>query len=76
MLEKYLKLYSSQSPRWEDIADLSQSLGMSNLTSQTMLEYLVSNGVSEKYATELVEAATRVNYGQVLHSGSYSQIMC
>jgi hypothetical protein len=35
------------------------------MLSQTTSEYLDAHGVSEKYSREMVEAATRVNYGQV-----------
>lgn len=65
MIKKYLTLYSSETPRWDDISDLAEALEFSDMTQKTMLDYLTEHGVSQQYAQELVEAATRVNYGQV-----------
>ncbi|KAH8835831.1 Prenylcysteine lyase-domain-containing protein [Flagelloscypha sp. PMI_526] len=64
MIKKYLTLYSSETPRWDDISDLAEALEFSDMTQKTMLDYLTEHGVSQQYAQELVEAATRVNYGQ------------
>ncbi|KAJ7462764.1 Prenylcysteine lyase-domain-containing protein [Mycena galericulata] len=64
MINKFLTLYSSGTPKWDNITDLSSSLGWSSLVSQSTVDYLRSEGVSYKFISELVEASTRVNYGQ------------
>lgn len=58
-------LYTTESPRWDDVADLSSSFEWDEMANSTCIDYLVANGVSELFAQEMVEAATRVNYGQV-----------
>ena len=71
MIDSYLSLYSRDTPRWEKVEDLSAALGFENLTNVTTYEYLQSQGVATNYITEVVEAATRVNYAQdsdVLHA--------
>ncbi|KAJ7042618.1 Prenylcysteine lyase-domain-containing protein [Mycena alexandri] len=66
MTNKFLTLYSadSETPTWDNITHLSSSLSWSDLVSKTTSEYLKSEGVSDKFISELVEASTRVNYGQ------------
>jgi hypothetical protein len=66
MINKFLTLYSPETPKWDNITHLSSSLGWSELVSQSTSEYLKAQGVSYKFISELVEASTRVNYGQVL----------
>lgn len=65
MISKFLTLYSPETPKWDNITHLSSTLEWSELTSQSTSEYLQSEGVSNKFISELVEASTRVNYGQV-----------
>jgi len=64
MISKFLTLYSPETPKWDNITHLSSTLEWSELTSQSTSEYLQSEGVSNKFISELVEASTRVNYGQ------------
>jgi len=64
MIKQFVGLYTTESPRWDNIAALSEKYEWSELTNSTTFEYLQSLGVSSQFATELVEAATRVNYGQ------------
>ncbi|KAJ7693682.1 Prenylcysteine lyase-domain-containing protein [Mycena rosella] len=64
MIQQFLSLYSPETPKWENMTHLSSSLGWTNLITQTTSEYLKSQGVSYKFISELVEASTRVNYGQ------------
>lgn len=65
MIAKFLNLYTPDSPRWDNISDLATSFEWTSLVGQTTSEYLASQGVSDQYIKEFVEAATRVNYGQV-----------
>ena len=65
MIDKFVTLYESDVPTWSSIENLSEVLDWSALTSQTGAEYFQSQGVSRKFVTEIIEAATRVNYAQV-----------
>ncbi|KAJ3480777.1 hypothetical protein NLJ89_g12261 [Agrocybe chaxingu] len=64
LVDKYLTLYNSDSPKWDSVADLSATFGWTEIVSKTALEHLRTEGVSDKYINEVVDAATRVNYGQ------------
>ncbi|KDQ54837.1 hypothetical protein JAAARDRAFT_37950 [Jaapia argillacea MUCL 33604] len=66
MIDRFVELYTPESPRWSTISDLADAFQWSDMVSQTTAEYLDSNGVSKRFSRELVEAATRVNYGQNL----------
>ncbi|QRW00032.1 prenylcysteine lyase [Ceratobasidium sp. AG-Ba] len=63
MIDTYLNLYNPHAPH-DSVADISASLNFTSLTSATASNYLGSHGVSQLFVHELVEAATRVNYGQ------------
>ena len=64
MVNRFLDLFSVNTPKWDNIADLSATMGWTDLTSKSVADHLKSQGVSEKYINEVVEAASRVNYGQ------------
>ena len=78
MIDKYLTLYDSGPSKWDDLSGLVSSLGWEDETRQSTMEYLDNRGVSKLYSRELVEAATRVNYGQVslLFVSMYHLIFC
>ncbi|KAJ7225895.1 Prenylcysteine lyase-domain-containing protein, partial [Mycena pura] len=64
MVKKFLILYSSETPKWDTISNLSSELRSTELVSRSTSDYLKSEGVSDIFISELVEASTRVNYGQ------------
>ena len=66
MIEQFLWLYKPDTPRWTNITDLASQMGWTEMISQSTSEYLDLMGVSRKFSREIVEAATRVNYAQVL----------
>lgn len=63
--ENIVTLYGSNLKQWSSIEELNNALNLTHLTSQTGSEYFESNGVSEMFANEVIEGATRVNYAQV-----------
>ena len=67
MVTEYLRLYTTESPRWDDVAHLVETMDWTDFVNSTTLEYLTARGISEKWIKEMVESATRVNYGQVCH---------
>ena len=58
-------MYSYDHPKWDNIRDLAEQLGVAQLVEDTGEDFFRGKGVSEKFVFELIEAATRVNYGQV-----------
>lgn len=65
MIEKFVSLYSPASPSWTNISELATNMDWEDLISQSSAEYLDSQGISQLFSREIVESATRVNYGQV-----------
>ncbi|KAG6885530.1 hypothetical protein C0993_000526 [Termitomyces sp. T159_Od127] len=66
VVERYLTIYSLDSPNWDSIADISAALDYSNMTRDTATSFFAQVGVAKRFASELIEGATRVNYGQNL----------
>jgi prenylcysteine oxidase/farnesylcysteine lyase len=65
MINDFVNLYTPGTPKWNDVQEAIDSLGFSSLTNQTAREYLGSRDIDPRWTNEMVEAATRVNYGQV-----------
>lgn len=78
MIKQFLTLYSVDAPKWDNAADLGHSLNWTGLVETTASEFLLSQGVSAKYTDEVIEASTRVNYGQASHISilSLPVLMC
>ncbi|KAI5123737.1 hypothetical protein M0805_000330 [Coniferiporia weirii] len=64
MVSKFVELYSPSSPSWSNITELVSELGWEELVAQTAAEHFDLQGVSLRFSREVIEAATRVNYGQ------------
>ncbi|KAI0699779.1 FAD/NAD(P)-binding domain-containing protein [Cerioporus squamosus] len=64
MIGRFLRMYEPSAPVWQNASSLLSELDMADVTAQTMAEYLDLHGVDRRFSRELVEAATRVNYGQ------------
>lgn len=73
MLDTFLSLYSTDSPSWSNLTSLAGDLGWTDLIARSSAEYLDLEGISRKFSREVIEAATRVNYGQV--TCSYCALM-
>lgn len=65
MISRFVGLYTADSPRWDDVADLATTFEWAEIANSTCTDYLDANGISELFAQEMVDASTRVNYGQV-----------
>ncbi|KAJ3801137.1 Prenylcysteine lyase-domain-containing protein [Lentinula aff. detonsa] len=68
MLKQYSTLYTTESPKWDNITDLAYSFGWMDLIESSGADFFTSNGVSKQYVFELIEGASRVNYGQNIDS--------
>ncbi|TFK83419.1 hypothetical protein K466DRAFT_555076 [Polyporus arcularius HHB13444] len=64
MTNKILRLYEPDTPVWQNATSLLSELEWADVTAQTTAEYLDLHGVDRRFSRELIEAATRVNYGQ------------
>ncbi|GLB36511.1 putative prenylcysteine lyase [Lyophyllum shimeji] len=63
-VKKFLNLYTAEAPKWNDVAELAASLDFLEMVQNATADYFRKGGVSNKFASEMIEAATRVNYGQ------------
>ncbi|EJD55206.1 FAD/NAD(P)-binding domain-containing protein [Auricularia subglabra TFB-10046 SS5] len=68
MLVDFLKLYDHDFGTWKDIPEVISKVKLSESVAQSGAEYLDSQGVGLKFSRELIDAATRVNYGQNLET--------
>ncbi|KAL5535268.1 hypothetical protein ACEPAF_3362 [Sanghuangporus sanghuang] len=66
VVDKFVSLYTPASPSWSNITELASVLGWEDLITQTSAQYLDAQDISPKFSREIIEAATRVNYGQNL----------
>lgn len=66
MINQFVKLYngSGRSP-FGSVTTLAESYNWTEIASKTTAEYFDEHGIDRKWTMEMVEAATRVNYGQV-----------
>lgn len=64
MVAQFLTLYTPRAPRFSNITTLASSLGWTPVIASTAAEYFDTQGVSRLFSRELIDAATRVNYGQ------------
>lgn len=66
LINRYLTLYSPCVAKpFETINNITSDFGWEDLVAQTTSEYLDLHSVDRRWSREMVEAATRVNYGQV-----------
>lgn len=66
MLVHFTKLYDHDFGTWKDIPSVVSQVKLLDTVAQTAAEYFDTQGVGLKFSRELVDAATRVNYGQSL----------
>lgn len=57
-----MEAYTPRITTWPSIEALSSALGFTGHISRTALELFTSQGVSDKWVKEMIEASTRVNY--------------
>jgi prenylcysteine oxidase/farnesylcysteine lyase len=64
LTDRMLGIYRPDSPKWDNISSLAETFGLSKVVNSTAVDFFASQGVSETYIFEVIQAATRVNYGQ------------
>ncbi|EEQ30568.1 hypothetical protein McanMca71_000729 [Microsporum canis] len=63
---KFLKLYRYPLFPWKNLSEAARSSGLIESTWATGAEFLKDNHISETFSREVIQASTRVNYGQNL----------
>ncbi|KZT06641.1 FAD/NAD(P)-binding domain-containing protein [Laetiporus sulphureus 93-53] len=76
MIDTYLTLYAPSAPRFSNITTLAEELDWTPILAQTAAEYLDTKGINRQYTRELVDALTRVNYGQNVDAIHALEGMC
>ncbi len=62
---RFFRFYDELFP-FNSLDEAAARVGLVDFTASTGKEVLKQGGVSDKYATEIIQASTRVNYGQNL----------
>lgn len=65
LIKNFVKIYTQNFPVFSSIADWAAHLDMHTIAAQTGAEYFDEQGVTRIWSREVIEAFTRVNYGQV-----------
>ncbi|KAJ5601768.1 hypothetical protein N7510_011302 [Penicillium lagena] len=62
----FLRLYEEPLFPFDSLSEVAEMVGLLDATSTTGEHFLGVNGISELFAREIIQASTRVNYGQNL----------
>ncbi|KAF2798249.1 prenylcysteine oxidase-like protein 1 precursor [Melanomma pulvis-pyrius CBS 109.77] len=63
---KFSKMYDEPVFPWRSLSEAVQEVGLTEVTGATGEQFLKNNGIGEKFANEIIQASTRVNYAQNL----------
>ena len=66
MVSRFLQLYDEPFFPWGSLSEAVYEIGLSDMAAISGEQYLKEKGVSDKFAREFVQGATRVNYAQNL----------
>ncbi|RAL10849.1 putative prenylcysteine lyase [Aspergillus homomorphus CBS 101889] len=65
-VNKFLQLYDGPMFPFQSLTLATQAVGLLDTTALPGLDYLRRNGISDFFSREIIQASTRVNYGQNL----------
>ncbi|KAG0647060.1 Chloride ion pump-associated 55 kDa [Hyphodiscus hymeniophilus] len=65
---KFRKLYEYPFFPFRSLSDRAFDLGLTEVTAMTGQELLAANNIGPPFSTDIIQASTRVNYGQNLNS--------
>ncbi|TAQ89870.1 hypothetical protein B7494_g1796 [Chlorociboria aeruginascens] len=65
-INSFLKLYESPYFPFRSLSERSEFLGLTAIASLTGEQYLAANKIGSPFSTDIIQASTRVNYGQNL----------
>lgn len=66
VVSKFLTMYQAPVFPFASLSRAVQDIGLQTITGVTGLQFLEANGITGRFAQELIQASTRVNYGQNL----------
>ena len=68
MMKDFVALYSPEagSKPFETLTSLATDHGWTDIVNQSTMDYFDTQGINPRWTREMIEAATRVNYGQVI----------
>ncbi|KAF2018411.1 Prenylcysteine oxidase [Aaosphaeria arxii CBS 175.79] len=64
---KFLRIYDEPLFPWESLSDVAEEVGLTTVTSHTGEQFLKASGIGDKFAKEIIQASTRVNYASHLN---------
>ncbi|KAF2738016.1 Prenylcysteine oxidase [Polyplosphaeria fusca] len=59
---KFLKMYEEPLFPWKSLSEAAEEVGLRDVTAVTGRQFLEANGIGAKFADEVIQASTRVNY--------------
>lgn len=63
---RFLNLYEEPLFPFHSLSEATAAVDLPNVTAATGSEFLQANGISSRFSREIIQASTRVNYGQNL----------
>ncbi|KAF1839761.1 Prenylcysteine oxidase [Decorospora gaudefroyi] len=63
---KFLTMYDEPVFPWKSLSDAIERIGLLDVTGVTGEQYLKANGIGRRFADEVIQASTRVNYASNL----------
>ncbi|KAF2267624.1 Prenylcysteine oxidase [Lojkania enalia] len=63
---KFLKMYEEPLFPWKSLNDVVEQVGLREITADTGEQFLKKNKIGDRFAKEIVQASTRVNYASNL----------
>lgn len=65
-VEKFFDMYNQPHFPWKSLSAAVVNAGLADATSATGSEFLKRNSISDAFSRDIIQASTRVNYGQNL----------
>lgn len=62
----FLEMYKQPHFPWRSLSTVALNVGLLNSTGATGAEFLKKNSISDAFSRDIIQASTRVNYGQNL----------
>jgi prenylcysteine oxidase / farnesylcysteine lyase len=66
MVGRFLRMYEAPVFPFKSLTEAAEQVGLLQATGVTGEQFLDANGITGKFTTDLIQASTRVNYGQNL----------
>ncbi|MCO5590582.1 hypothetical protein L7F22_044553 [Adiantum nelumboides] len=64
VVNRFLEIYEAPHFPFASLSDAALALNLTGVTALTSLQHCLQHGIGERFVTEIIQAATRVNYAQ------------